>query len=306
MEEKYIIDTDIGDDIDDAFALLLALRAELDLVGITTVFRNSLQRAKMTKRLLSLFGKPEIPVRAGVDTAITQRMEYLLPAEMLAKEESAGYYTLPQYLPEMEEEQIDEEHAVDFIIRQARTYPGQLVLIAIGPFSNAAMALRKAPDIAGKLKEIRIIGGYYTADVAEWNILCDPESAKIVFGAGVPVKAFGLDITMNCPLTDEDLAHYASMPAPCDKLVGRMMEKWFEHYRFERPVVHDAVMIADILDPGVVRYETKFVRIGVAGAERGKSIVESEKNAENAAVSVGLGLDPGRFFRLFRRYVFRQ
>ena len=72
MEEKYIIDTDIWDDIDDAFALLLALRAELDLVGITTVFRNSLQRAKMTKRLLSLFGKPEIPVRAGVDTAITQ------------------------------------------------------------------------------------------------------------------------------------------------------------------------------------------------------------------------------------------
>ena len=195
---------------------------------------------------------------------------------------------------------------MDFIIRQARTYPGQLVLIAIGPFSNAAMALRKAPDIADKLKEIRTIGGYYTADVAEWNILCDPESAKIVFGAGVPVKAFGLDITMNCPLTDEDLAHYASMPAPCDKLVGRMMEKWFEHYRFERPVVHDAVMIADILDPGVVRYETKFVRIGVAGAERGKSIVESEKNAENAAVSVGLGLDPGRFFRLFRRYVFRQ
>ena len=75
MEEKYIIDTDIGDDVDDAFAVMLAAKSQLNVVGITTVFRNAMQRAKMAKYLLRLIGREDIPVIAGIDTPIVQKMQ---------------------------------------------------------------------------------------------------------------------------------------------------------------------------------------------------------------------------------------
>ena len=76
MNKKYIIDTDIGDDVDDAFAVMLAAKSEMDLLGITTVFRNSKQRAQMAQYLLRLIGHEEIPVYAGVDKPFLQKIEY--------------------------------------------------------------------------------------------------------------------------------------------------------------------------------------------------------------------------------------
>lgn len=304
IEERYIIDTDPGDDIDDAFAITLAVKAKLDLVGITTVFRNSVQRAKMTKMLLRLCGRDDIPVCAGVDTAIVQKMQYLLPPELLEKEMKDGFYTLPQYLPEMDNENISDEHAVDFIIRKARELKGNLVIIAIGPFSNVAMAIRKAPDIIPLIKEIRLIGGYYTKDIPEWNVACDPECARVMYSSGIPIKAIGLDLTLQCGLSNETVEKLKSFKDGTNKLLCTMLGKWFAHYGYDKPIMHDPLVIASILDPEIVGFERKNVLIGLQGEERNKTIMQQNKTLENSEIEVGLTVDPEKFFAIFDKYIF--
>lgn len=304
MNDKIIIDTDVGDDIDDAFALTLACKAGVDIAGITTVFRNSFQRAQMAKRLLKLCGRGDVEVRAGADLPLVQRIEYLRPPEMLAKEEKDGYYVLPQFMPDMESEEVSGEHAVDFIIRKAREFANKLVIVGIAPLTNIALAIRKAPDIVKKVKEIRLIAGYYTKDVPEWNIACDPEAARIVYTSGIPVKAAGLDVTMQCPLSDDELAIFREDKNAANELIGVMMDKWFEHYKFERPVMHDPLIIADMLAPSVVEYEDKNVCVGLWGDKRGKTILEENDTLESGRIKVGLAVSPEKFFAVFKKYVF--
>lgn len=304
--EKIIIDTDPGDDIDDAFAIAFAANAGMNIIGVTTVFRNAMQRAKMTKLLLKYCGRGDIPVYAGVDTAIVQKMQYLLPPEMLEKEMKEGYYTLPQYMPEMENEVVEDEHAVDFIIRKARELKGELVLVAIGPFSNVAMAVRKAPDIIPLIKELRIIAGYYTKDIPEWNIACDPEAARVMYTCGIPIKAIGLDLTLQCPLSDEDQVELRNLSQEGNKLIIKMMDKWFEHYKSERPIMHDPIVIASMLDDSVVGFEEKYVLIGLQGQERNKTIMQDEPTLENSKIKVGLTVNRDRFFEIFKKYIFKH
>ncbi|GHV02451.1 ribosylpyrimidine nucleosidase [Clostridia bacterium] len=301
---KYIIDTDIGDDIDDAFAVAFAANAGLNLIGITTVFRNSVQRARMTKRLLALCGRTDIPVYAGVDQPFVQRIENLLPKEMIEKEMAKGYYELPQYMPEMDAVGYnDDRHAVDFIIESAEKYGKELVLIPIGPFTNIAMAIRKAPEIMKNVGEIRLIGGFYFQDVPEWNVACDPEAARILYTFGIPIKAVGIDITTKCPLSQEDVADLRRACDGGNALICRMMDKWFAHYGQKAPIMHDPLVIASILDDGVVGYEDKYVLIGLEGAQRCKTVVEDAPSPLNAKISVGTAVDSGKFVKLFKQYI---
>ena len=204
----------------------------------------------------------------------------------------------------MANEKVNDEHAVDYIIRKAREYAGDLVVVGIAPLTNIALAIRKAPDIVGKIREIRLIAGYYTQDVPEWNVACDPEAARIVYTSGIPMKVVGLDITMQCPLSDADMKVFRKGTKGTNALLGKMMEKWFEHYQFDRPVMHDPLMIADMLGDNVVGYQTKHVQIGLAGDKRGKTILEEKANLENGEVQVGLSVVPEKFFTVFKKYVF--
>lgn len=301
---KILIDTDVGDDIDDAFALTLAANAGLDVLGVTTVFRNAHQRAQMAKLLLRLCGREEIPVRAGADLPLIQRVEFLRPPEVYAKEEEKGYYTLPQYLPEMEEESVSSEHAVDFIIRSARENPGKLTVLLIGPMTNLALAIRKAPDIVRDIKEVRFIGGNFSVEFPEWNIACDPEAARIVLTSGIPAYAIGIDVTMRCPLSDEQLEKLRSIHHGTNSLLCQMMEKWFLHYQFDRPVMHDPLLIAQLLAPETVTFERKRVFVGLEGEKRQKVYLESEPTLLNAEVSVATDVCPESFFEVFNRYIF--
>lgn len=304
MDEKYILDTDIGDDVDDAFAVMLAVKANIDLVGITTVFRNAKQRAKMTKYLLRLIGREDIPVRAGVDKPFLQKIQYLRPKEIYEEEEQNGYYTLPQYVPEMNSEKIIDEHAVDFIVNAAKTYGEKLVLIAIGPFTNVAMAIRKEPKVMSKIKEIRIIGGNYSKNIPEWNIACDPEAAKIMFTSGIPVKAIGIDVTMRCPLSDEQLEKLHTLGSDSAAFLCNMIEKWTEHYSYVRPVMHDPLAIACCMDEGIVDFEAKVVTVGLVGAERGCTLLTKDASLETGNAQVAVDVRPEAFFHIFNKYIF--
>ena len=184
--QLVILDTDIGDDIDDAFALGLALRSpELKVLGITTAYGDTELRARLVDRYLAAVGA-DIPVATGVPTP------------------HSNVFSQAAYA----RREPDHEHpeAVEFLLSQIRRYPGQITLIGIGPLTNVEAAIKRDPETFRKLKRVVIMGGSiyrgydgkqgvsHQADV-EWNIKCDPAGAKALLASGVPVFMMPLDST---------------------------------------------------------------------------------------------------------------
>src|SRR5947209_7810960 len=165
--EKIIIDTDIGDDVDDAFALALAVKSpELQVLGVTTTFGDTEARARIVDRLLGEVGRADIPVLAGKGTATKNPMSQRKYGDSRFAKASHG-------------------DAVEFLLDQIRKYPGEITLIAIGPLMNVGAAIDKDPATFHQLKRVVLMGGSvrrgygdlgYTPPVApmpEWNILND-------------------------------------------------------------------------------------------------------------------------------------
>jgi len=166
--EKIIIDTDIGDDVDDAFALALAVKSpELQVLGVTTTFGDTEARAKIVDRFLGEVGHAEIPVLAGKAAATKNPMSQRKygEGEHFAKSSRGD--------------------AVEFMLEQIRQYPGEITLVAIGPLMNVGAAIDKDAATFRKLKRVVLMGGSirrgygdlgYTAPVPampEWNVLND-------------------------------------------------------------------------------------------------------------------------------------
>jgi purine nucleosidase len=182
-----ILDTDIGDDIDDAFALGLALRSpELKILGITTAFGDTELRARLVDRYLHAVGRGDIPVAAGVATP----HDNVFSQAAYAEREPARKHG----------------DGVAFLLDQIRAHPGEITLIAIGPLNNVQAAIARDPATFRKLKRVVMMGGsvYRGYDGAqgerrpadaEWNIKCDPAGAKALLASGVPVFMMPLDST---------------------------------------------------------------------------------------------------------------
>jgi len=185
--QLVLLDTDIGDDIDDAFALALVLRSpELDLLGITTAFGDTELRARLVDRYLAGAGRGHVPVAAGVLT------------------KADNVFTQAAYA----RRQPERPHAngVDFLLEQIRAHPGEITLIAIGPLGNVKEAIKRDPATFRKLKRVVIMGGSIDRGYdgskgerrppdAEWNINRDPEGLRALLASGVPVFMMPLDST---------------------------------------------------------------------------------------------------------------
>lgn len=303
MEKSMIlIDTDIGDDIDDAFAIALALKSkELDLVGITTVFRNSVRRAKISKALLQRYGREDIPVFPGIDVPLTAKVQ----ARENDKYDNNGYVPC-QYMDFMDCLDLDlSTHAVDFIIKAVRENPGELNIVPIGPLTNIAVAIRKAPDIVSKIKSITLMGGYFQGTFPEWNILCDPEAARIVFTSGANINAVGLDITSKCELLPEKVELFKKLSGKCPQLISQMMEKWFEHYNFNNPVLHDPLTVGTLIDPTFVKFEKKSFKVILEGKSAGITAFSQDSNEFGVSqINIGVEVDAERYLDFFISRVF--
>ncbi len=194
MDRKYIIDTDIGDDIDDAFAVAQALEYGLDVIGVTTVFRNVEERAQIARKLLEACGRRDIPVFSGLGKG--------LKGELRTDEH------LCQWMPELvryrEERDGDGKRAVDFLLDAAAKYKRKLTVIAIGPLTNIAAAIRKAPEIMSGIGKILLMGGDYSRQYCEWNILCDVEAANVVFSSECSLVCIGYDVTVLTRMKEEE------------------------------------------------------------------------------------------------------
>ncbi len=195
MKRKIIIDTDPGQD--DAVAILLALASpdELDVLGIVAVAGNVplAHTERNARRIVELAGRPNIPVHAGCVRPLVRK---LVTAEHVHGETGLDGFPIPD-----PKTPLAAKHGVDFIIDTLRAAKlGEITLCTLGPLTDVAMALVKAPDIAGHIREIVMMGGAYfevgnITPTAEFNIYVDPEAADVVMRSGIPLVMAPLDLT---------------------------------------------------------------------------------------------------------------
>ncbi|HEV7957437.1 MAG TPA: nucleoside hydrolase, partial [Marisediminicola sp.] len=274
-------------------ALLLAHTDEnLELVAVTTVGGN-VALSSTTRNALQLreyLGFDSVPVAAGADAPLAR------PAENAAHvhgEEGLGSLTLPAaVLPPAD------LHAVDLIIDTLRASPGTVHLIATGPLTNIALALRREPAIAKWAASFVIMGGSFTrgnaTPAAEFNIYADPEAAEIVFAAGWQVVMVGLDLTLQAMATPEIVRRMHLLGPLGTELVVPLSTFWTNPDGSEPhgQAVHDLCAVAYITRPDLFRSRPAAVEVETHGRFTvGMTVVDFESPEPNALVPVDLDVD---------------
>lgn len=283
--EKVILDTDIGDDVDDAFALALAVKSpELKILGVTTTFADTEMRAKLADRLLGEVGRPEIPVSAGKPTPTKNPMSQRRYAE-------GGHFAKASH-----------GDAVEFLLEQIRKYPGEITLIAIGPLMNMGAAIDRDPATFRKLKRVVLMGGSirrgygdlgYTAPVpamAEWNIVNDVPSAQKLFAAGVPLFVMPLDSTQ-LKLDEVKRAFLFSQGTPVTDALAVLYHLWGQ----QTPTLFDPMAVAFALRPDLCPVQGMHIRVDDKGFTR------EEPGTPNAQVCLDSNAED--FFKFYLKRV---
>jgi len=308
---KIIIDTDPGQD--DAVAILLALASpdEIDLLGITCVAGNVplALTARNARMICELAGRPDIAVFAGCDRPLGRA---LVTAEHVHGKTGLDGPTLPE--PQMP---LQPQHAVDFIIDTVRANPpGTITLCPLGPLTNIATALARAPDIAARLQEIVLMGGAYfevgnITPAAEFNIYVDPQAAKAVFAAGVPLVVMPLDVTHKALVTAERNAAFRNLGTPVGIAVAQMTE-FFERYDREKygslgAPLHDPCVTAYLLAPHL--FSGRHVNVEIETTSEltmGMTVADWWRVTDRPANAMFMGqIDAQGFFDLLTRRLAR-
>ncbi len=285
--QLVIIDTDIGDDVDDAYAVGLALQSpELKILGITTAWGNTSLRARLVARLLEETGRQEIPVAVGVE-----------------KYPEKGKLTFSQERYAMRGPQRQLPDAVDFLLDQIRAHPEEITLIAIGPETNLGAAIDRDAATFRKLKRIVLMGGsiyrgyegfsYPTAapnPQSEWNILCDVAAANKVFTSGVPLYVMPLDSTQ-IRLQELERARIFSRGTPLTDALTVLTQQWSTTTNSPTPTLFDVVAVAYAIQPELCPTKPMRLRIDSEGNTR------VEEGAANAQVC--LRSDSDQFFEFY-------
>jgi purine nucleosidase len=286
--EKIIIDTDIGDDVDDAFALALAVKSpELEILGVTTTFGDTEARAKIVDRFLREVGRGEIPVLAGKVTSTKNPMSQRRYGD-------GGHFAKSSH-----------GDAVEFLLEQTRKYPGEITLVAIGPLMNVGAAIDKDAATFRKLKRVVLMGGSirrgygdlgYTAPVPpmpEWNILNDVASAQKLFAVGVPVFVMPLDSTQLKMDEVKRAFLFTQGTAVTDQLTV-LYHLWGQ----ETPTLFDPMTIAFVLRPELCPVVGLHIRVDEKGFTR------EEPGAVNAQVCLDSNAED--FFKFYLKRVGAQ
>jgi len=271
---KVIIDTDIGDDIDDAFAIALLLNCpELEVVGITTVHDDARTRARIACKMLHLAGRTSIPVAAGPGRGDPNQAPWAADFEAVKPADTPA----PQ-----------------FLVQQVNAHPGEITLVPIGPLTNLAAALDLAPSIAGKLKGIVTMGGsayvgynLQPPPCAEYNIHQDIPAAKRVYSAGIPITMVGLDVTAMLRFDADMRAQLAARGLPLTDALTELYRLWGH----ETPILYDPMALSMVIDSTLCQTEKRRVVVDDEGMTR---LVEGEPNATVCAKP-----DVERFFRFY-------
>jgi pyrimidine-specific ribonucleoside hydrolase len=308
-------------------AILLALRSpELKVEAITPVAGNvpldfTLPNAL---KLVELAGRTDIPIAAGASTPLVRS---LITAKSVHGNNGLGGVELPP--PKITPVK---ETATEIIRRIVRSNPGEISIVAVGPLTNVATALRADPGLAGMIRSIVVMGGSLSGGnvnpAAEFNFYVDPEAARIVFDAGVPLTMVGLDVTRKVLIGDEHLKLLEASNDKVSQTAARILRSTMERMRkdygrnVEALAMHDPLTVANLIDPEILKLQDYYVLIETSGeATAGQSLgyargpvrksppLEGAKETDERAsegsenfranAKVAVEVDPARFFRLF-------
>ncbi len=301
--KRIIIDTDPG--IDDALAILLALASpELSLEGLSVVHGNcSLEQAtKNGLSILELANASHIPLAKGCELPLVQ-------PSLLAPETHGntglGYAKLPK-----PRSKPTVQHGCDFLIEKVMSNPGEFTLVAIGPLTNVALAIRKEPGMLEALKEIIIMGGAIrhegnTTALAEFNTYVDPHAAHIIFHAGIPITLVPLDVTYQCILMAPDVERLLKIDSPIPQFIrdatGFYMEYHDSYQGIKGCVINDPLALALTFAPALCDFEELYVDVDISGGvSMGKTFADFYNyDKKPANMKVALGVRPRDFIELF-------
>jgi purine nucleosidase len=292
--KKIIIDTDIGDDIDDALAIALALNSpELNVIGLTTVYKNTPIRTKLSLQLLKEYGRLDIPVATGIGAPLVNKVDTnFIPCQW-----ADDYRDI---------EPNCDLHAVDFLIDQAAKNP-DVTIVAIGPLTNIACAVRKAPEVMKKV-DILLMAGMTSTHNAEWNVVCDPEAARVVFDSGLKLTMVGLDVTLQCRLSEEDVAKIKGATKSELDFLSRLLSQWMDSSK-HLPILHDPLTVAYLSHPELLEMKPKRIVVECAGEfTRGMTVEQQDvfhKRPVETNVNVAVGVDSKSFVELFMQRLFK-
>ena len=314
---RVVIDTDPG--ADDAMAILLALNSpELDVKALTVVAGNVVveQGLENALKLVSLAHRCDVRVARGAAHPLAQK---LITAEFFHGQNGLGDVELPA--PAC---RPDPRSAPDLIIELVHQYPHQITLVPVGPLTNIALAIAEDPSIVPLVKEVVLMGGSISGGnataAAEANIYNDPEAARAVFEAGLPLTLVGLNVTEKTPFTRADLSRLAETHGPeNDFAVGVLtfMVNLAARLGGEGTPMHDPLAVGAAIDRSLIATQDLRVDVETRGElTRGETVASRHNSADRKAlrgdryviegvervqpnVHVAVGSDARRFIQLF-------
>ena len=258
---KVLIDTDIGDDIDDALALALALCSpEIDLLGVTTVFGDTQRRAYLAAHILEVYQHKEIPVAAGQQ------------APLMYRHRPSGVPQAAILDPCISNDTLSRLTAPELIIETSMEHNGAITLFCLGPLTNIATALLIEPRLFLAIKNIVMIGGTTGIPLPEWNMRSDAQAAKIVLASGIPITLLGWNVTMRCQLRESDIENLHYQHSPQTHLLSQLLAVWQRHrprWHPRLPFLHDALTIVAFCAPELFQFEVMTVRVFTRGFLKG-------------------------------------
>jgi purine nucleosidase len=315
-----ILDTDIGTDVDDALALTLAVHSpEIDILAVTTVGVDARLRGRMARKLLRVLGRDDIPVAAGCDRRLDGKEFKPMPmssARGFIENEQDG-------LP------LQEQHAVDLIIDLLQAASTKITLVLIGPLTNAALALKRCPQIIEKIERFVVMGGsIYPADILkkegwlkwmpgflkagiEYNLNTDPAAAQVILDSGIPILLVPAEITFRTYLTEQERAQIrqssvalgAELNRMCDEfqaMLAKATARMPVDRRFAQVYLHDPLTVATV-------FAQDFVTLAAFHLTPGKRFGVFRTFSESGLPANALALtdlDTSAFKRLFAERVF--
>jgi len=294
MAATIILDCDPG--IDDALAIAFAHgHPGLELKGITTVAGN-VGLARTTENALAVaefVGARNTPVAAGCATPLVRPA---LDARHVHGESGLGGAQLPPStrIPV-------QAHAIDFIIDTVRAAPGEVTLVATGPLTNIAMAVRKEPRLTQWVKDFVIMGGSAgrgnVTPAAEYNMWADPEAAAAVFGAGWTVTVLGLDVTLKTGATAATLARMGELGSLGADLLLPALSQYQSTAEPGGPAVHDVCAVVYVAQPELFGLKAAQVQVETTGRlTSGMTVTDFAATGHNALVA--MTIDTEQFWDL--------
>lgn len=314
--KRVLLDTDVGTDTDDALAIALAAACpEIQLEGVTTVHADAPLRARIARRLLDLASQPDVPVVAGASRPLAPA----LPATFhwhprLWGHEGKGILEDRELQPSADLE-ASADDAARFIAARVVAAPGEVSLVAIGPLTNLARALLIEPRLRDWVRDVTLMGGMIDAERTPWppvletNLNADPQAARIVFGAGLPLTIVPFEVTTQVFLTPQHRAAMRAWNHPLTNVLVASMEQMLTQFddfsrrmdlpgdifAGQRTYLHDPLAVYVSLDTQGVTIQRRQVQLEV----REHVLRTIPRDEGYPTVSVCAAVDAPRFIEVF-------